>query len=494
MPMSRFFMLGYKNSRFCVICAYASFLIVLLLLNIRTVCSRTYSANDVGSPCRNIGPVLIEGIEKAGSGNPKLLHQSKLIAFRKHQPVEEKVREEKQRLKLIDSHESFRYPQKGFYHPLLSPDDKWLIYHKETFLARKSGGTIIGDLASIIWKKIFYSRVGKSEQKSLPLFSPKDRSNIDNVGDYKEWSLNGKILAISAEVNGNASIVLIDFSGPTPRFLESFKAKKSQFRWIDSFLLYIDEYGNLMKKFPNKDPDKIIYFGSSFSAGGGIVSFRAAKDGTLVYQIGTKVFKTHLNDLNSRFMIFEDQALSNFDISEPGQHALIYTINNPQNPNMLMAMLVNLSTGKTLFEIPVPVKRALFSPDGMKLAYIEQAAPPYYPSNIKYRNPHFFVLTISTMQVCDYGFEVNDHFNWTPDGNHIIYSMKCIHPSLGAYENGIFIMRVSDGKQTSKVSSISASDFPSISLSGKYVIWEDWDNSTFFTVENPLGSKAFKKP
>lgn len=494
MATSRYFKLGYKNSKFYVVCACASFLIVLLLLNIRTVGSWTYSANDFFPPCRNVGPALMGNIERTESGNQKLVHPSELIAFRKHQPVEEKVREERQKLKLIDSNESFRYPQKGFYHPLLSPDDKWLIYHKETFLARKSGGTIIGDLASIIWKRIFYSRVGKSEQNSLPLSSPKDRGKLDKVGGYKDWSLNGKILAVSAEIDGNDSIVLVDFSGSSPRFLESFKAKESPFRWIDNFLLYIDEYGNLMKKVPNRDPERIVYFGSSYSIDMEIVSFRAANDGTLLYQIGTRLFKTHLKDSNSRFMIFEDQALSKFDISETGQHALISTINNPQNPNALKAMLLNLSTGKILFETPVPVQKALFSPDGMKLAYIEQPLPPYYPSIIKYKSPHFFVLDIKTIQVRDYGFEVDDHFNWTPDGNHIIYSMKCIHPSLGAYENGIFIMRVSDGKEIAKVSAISASDSPSISLSGKYIMWQDWDNETFFIVKNPIDTKVFNKP
>jgi hypothetical protein len=103
-------------------------------------------------------------------------------------------------------------------------------------------------------------------------------------------------------------------------------------------------------------------------------------------------------------------------------------------------------------------------------------------------------LDIKTIQVRDYGFEVDDHFNWTPDGNHIIYSMKCIHPSLGAYENGIFIMRVSDGKEIAKVSAISASDSPSISLSGKYIMWQDWDNETFFIVKNPIDTKVFNKP
>jgi len=170
------------------------------------------------------------------------------------------------------------------------------------------------------------------------------------------------------------------------------------------------------------------------------------------------------------------------------------TIGDPQNPNALKGILVDLSTGETIFEMPVPVKKVLFSPDGTKLAYIEQGPLPYYPSTIKYMNPHFFVLDIKTMQVRNYGFEVNDHFNWTPDGNHIIYSMKFIHPSLGAYENGIFIMRVSDGKEIAKVSAISSSDSLSISQSGKYIMWEDWDNDTFFVIKNPLDTEVLKSP
>jgi hypothetical protein len=404
----------------------------------------------------------------------------------------EKSREEKQKLKLIDSHESFRYPRKGFYHPLLSPDDRWLIYHRETHLARKSGGSIVGDLASIIWKKIFYTKVGKSEKKLLPLGRKIGRS--DSVGYHEVWSPDGKILAVSARIDGNEYIILIDFSDPSPRFLESFKAEERPFQWIDEFLLYIDEYGNIMKKFPNKEPEKIVYLRSGYTSERGIESFQCSKNGTLVYRIGAKLFKTNLSELSSPVLLYQDEALSKFDISETGQQALILTIRDRQNVNVLKAILVDLGTGEKTFEIPVPVKKVLFSPDGTKLAYVERHRPAYYPSTTKYMNPHFFVFDIKTMQVRDYGFEVNDYFNWTPDGNHIIYSMKCMHPSVARYENGIFIMRVSDGKEITKVSVMSSSDSPSISHSGKYIRWQDWDNETFFVIKNPLDAKVFKKP
>jgi hypothetical protein len=90
------------------------------------------------------------------------------------------------------------------------------------------------------------------------------------------------------------------------------------------------------------------------------------------------------------------------------------------------------------------------------------------------------------MRVVDYGYDVSDAFGWTPDGNRIIYSMKCIHPSLAAYENGIFIMQVSDGKEIAKLTSMNAAGPPVISSSGKYILWEGMDMDTFFVVKNPL--------
>jgi hypothetical protein len=55
-------------------------------------------------------------------------------------------------------------------------------------------------------------------------------------------------------------------------------------------------------------------------------------------------------------------------------------------------------------------------------------------------------------------------------------------------------MRVSDGKEIAKVSAISSSDSLSISQSGKYIMWEDWDNDTFFVIKNPLDTKVLKSP
>lgn len=437
----------------------------------------SYESRDVY--CPNIGPVLMETFEITKSGSRKLANRSELVSFKKGQPVKEKIGKDRKDLKLIETNESFRFPEKGFYHPHLSPDDKWLIYRKKS-----SQRGVSQRNADTMWKQLFYSGLGNFEEKLIPLFPANEKHELEDVGYYTEWSPDGKILALSAKTDDNDRIVLVDFSGANPRPLESFKAGKKPFQWAGNFLLYIDEYGNLMKTFPNKNPERVLYFGSTYLSGGGIDFFRCAKDETLLYRIGRKIFRTSLKNLDSRTMIYEDAALPNFDLSNTGRYAFI-SIPDSQNPNVLKAMLIDLNTNK-IYNIPVPVKKALFSPDGRRLAYIEKSPPPFYPSKIEHKNPHFFILDTSTMRVVDYGYDVSDTFGWTPDGNRIIYSMKCIHPSLAAYENGIFIMQVSDGKEIAKLTSINAADSPVISLSGKYIIWEGMDMDTFFVVKNPL--------
>ena len=95
------------------------------------------------------------------------------------------------------------------------------------------------------------------------------------------------------------------------------------------------------------------------------------------------------------------------------------------------------------------------------------------------------MLILITAKTKDYGYGVSDDFSWSPNGKHILYSMKYVHPSLGMYKPGIFIMRISDGKDIGRLSKISASDPPYISPSGKCIVWDALNNDTFFIIENP---------
>ena len=431
----------------------------------------SYESKDVY--CPNAGPVLMETFEITKSGDRKLVSRSELVSFKKGQPVKEKIGKDGKGFKLIEANESFRFPEKGFYHPLLSPEDRWLIYRKKS--SQRDADTM--------WKQLFYNRLGNLEEKLVPLFPRNERHELEDVGVYVEWSPDGKILALSAKVNGHDRIALVDFSGTNPQPLESLKAEKIPFQWAGNFLLYVDDGGHLVKKFPDKNPERVLSSGAK-SPEGRIDYFRCAKDGTLLYRIGRKIYRTNLKALDSHAMVYEGAASPNFDLSNTGRYAFI-SIPDSQDPSIRKAMLVDLNTNK-IYNIPVPVKKAIFSPDGRRLAYIEKSPPPHYPSKIEHRNPHFFILDTSTMRVVDYGYDVSDAFGWTPDGNRIIYSMKCIHPSLAAYENGIFIMQVSDGKEIAKLTSMNAVGPAVISSSGKYILWEGMDMDTFFVVKNPL--------
>jgi len=428
--------------------------------------------------CPNVGPVVMETFETTQSGSRKLVSRSELISFKQGQAVKGEVRKEEKGSKLIEVNESFRFPEKGFYHPSLSPDDKWLIYHHQSLQSgpKKSLG--------MIWKQLFYSEVANPEKRLVPLSFPDEKHEFENVGGHVEWSPDGKKLALSARMDGRDHIVLVDFSGATPTFLESFKAEKKSFQWADGFLLYIDEYGNLMKKFPNKNPEGILTPGSTVSSKMGIDSFRCANDGTLLYRVGGKILRTDLKNPGSRSTVHEESAPSNFDLSGTGRYAFI-SAPDSRDPSAPNARLYDLKTNK-IYNIPVAVKKAIFSPDGKRLAYTERGLPPPHPSKGERKNPHFFILDTGNMEVRDYGHSVGDYFGWAPGGNRIIYSMKCIHPSLAAYENGIYIIQVSDGKEIAKLTSINAAASPVISLSGKYIIWEGMDMDTFFVVKNPL--------
>ena len=189
----------------------------------------------------------MEVFEITKSGSRKLASRSELVSFKKGQPVKEKIGRDGKGFNLIEFNESFRFPEKGFYHPLISPDDKWLIYLHEPSQRGASQRNV-----NLMWKQLFYSGVGNSEKKLVPLFPANEKHEIEDVGYYLEWSSDGKILALSARIDNDERIVLVDFSGTNPRPLESFKGKKKPFQCTDNFLLYIDEYGNLMKKIPNK--------------------------------------------------------------------------------------------------------------------------------------------------------------------------------------------------------------------------------------------------
>jgi len=319
---------------------------------------------------------------------------------------------------------------------------------------------------------------------------PLPRKKLNRVGDRIDWSQDGRFLALSAQIDDNDSIILIDFSGSKPRLLEYFEAEEI-FHWtVENVLLYSHNSGNIMKKVPGMDPEKAVSFGKGQRA----YDFQLADNGTVLFILGSipswKVYKTNLQNPEHRTLIFESEMTPEFIISGDGQFALVST-RKLEKPDCWSTKLYDLNTNVINLELATHIRNARFSPDGSKLAYKEL----YEPSKHKITKPHFFVLDLKTKHAHDYGYGIDQHFNWTPDGNHIIYSMKCIHES-GVYEHGIFVMRISDGKEVAKLSSISSDPAPTMSRSGKYIIWQGSDSwegpvDTFFVVRNPLDSNLF---
>jgi Tol biopolymer transport system component len=382
--------------------------------------------------------------------------------------------------RLIGINESFRYPEKYLLHPSLSPNEKWLVYRKQSIFSKM--GNVISYFFDTTYKKMYYSRIGQNRKIPLPL--PERRLN--DVGYRIEWSHDGKVLALSAEIDDQRSIILLDFSGLTPRLMEYFEAEET-FHWtVENVLLYTDSFGNIMKKLPGNDPEEAVSLGKGQRA----YDFRIADNGIVLFILGSnpswQVCKANLQNTEHRTLMFESETTPEFIISGDGQFALIST-RKREAPDYWRTNLYDLDTNVAVMEVPAGVRDSRFSPDGSKLAYRE----PYYSTK---KNRHFFVLGLKTKHVHDYGYGIDGDFNWTPDGNHIIYSTKC--HEVGGCEYGIFVVRISDGKEVAKLSSISSIPAPAMSRSGKYVIWQGSDRwegpvDTFFVVKNPLDPNLF---
>jgi hypothetical protein len=249
-----------------------------------------------------------------------------------------------------------------------------------------------------------------------------------------------------------------------------------------------------LKKFPGKEPEKL-------QSTAGVSSFQIASDGTLLYSTGDystmSLYLANIQKTSPGTRIFQALRIAAFDLSPDGGFALLYDLYSDQNNRT--AMLANLRTHQILNKWSIGTDsflRARWSPGGTKLAYLEKTFPQKSkedPSKAVWPNPHFFILDIGSGNVRDYGVGVSEDFNWTPDSRHILYTLKYKHESLGMYENGIFIMRVEDGKELGQLSKVSAHLNLNMSPSCRYIVWQALDMDTFFVAENPFRSTMLQK-
>jgi len=422
-----------------------------------------------------------------------------------------KAQSAKESEKLVTERQAFRFPQQNFIHPLLSPDDKWVVYHSTEidWSRQKLSDFLFGRIRTVCWKKIFYTKLGRSDKKLVPFFPVNEKHKDWIVGLYKKWSPDGKVLALTAEINGEEFIVLVSFSGDQPRFMESFKGSSPFFWKSKELLIYIDVYGNIAKKKPGRSPEYAVYFRSSYSGRGQTNNFQVASNGNILYNYNNNsVYMTNLANPSKKIKLFPECEIlesgfqnlklsRRFDLSPSGEHAVFYIKEKTHN-SKAMCVLIDLQALKVVDKFSVKKhSKALWSPRGTKLAYHEdtivQNSDDPDPSKRIWPKPHFFILDLATGQTQDFGIRVSEEFNWTPDEKHILYSSKIINESPGYHESGIFIMRIYDGKDISKVSNISAFGYLTISLSGKYIAWEALNVETFFVVENPFWEEMSEK-
>ena len=443
----------------------------------------------------SVGPVLTETFEVTRSGDRKIVSRTELIEFKRKQTFTRAPLQISKQTKLIKNKDSFRFPEKGYHAPSLSPDDKWLFYRRTGY----------GFQAKEKWEKeIYYTAVDRSDQKLIPFCSPDQCNKVDTAYGSPKWSPDGKVLATIFAIGSTKWIGLVDFSGDKPRFIESFVGK-SPFYWISArSLLYIDEYGNIMKKEPGKPSEPAVFFRSSYRERGYARRFQVSSDGTIIYKDDKDgVYLTNLATPTNRIPLFHDpkgqksdpkglKLSSTYDLSPIGKDAVFYLPHKDQNSKR-MVVLVNLKTLEVIDTFSVRRhERVLWSSDGTKLAYLEDTVVQVDkkdPSKRVWPNPHFFVLDLESGDRQDLGIGVSDVFRWTPDGRHIIYTLKYTHESLGIFKNGIFIMRIADGKEIGQLSKISAHSILYISPSCKYIVWQGLNMDTFFVAENPFRSE-----
>jgi len=392
----------------------------------------------------------------------------------------------------IDGKQSFGFPEKKFLHPLVSPDDKWVVYHRTDidWRRQKLSDFLFGRTRDIVFKKIFYSEVGRSDKKVVPLPRPKQGSQDRFVGTNKKWSPDGKILAYRVEEDPSGDgIILVDFSKKKPILIESLGSPSfTEFYFVASDeLLYIAGKYLMIKKI-GSPPIKVLNFIGTYP------SFQVGSNGTILYRskIERKMvvhMDNFINPSNKPKPIFQNPS---FDLSPTGNFAVFYSKNmyskDTYRTEDQLALLIDLDKQNIIYKFIVKKDyRVRWSPDGNKIAFLGEDIEQKEKRDVHVgRSYHSLVImNIINMKIKTYLYLGNSSklpITWTPDGDHII----CRY-----YQRGLFIIRAKDGKQIGQLGGIRnrPGDNVTITPSGKYLYWSDLDTYTFFVIKNPFQIK-----
>jgi hypothetical protein len=129
----------------------------------------------------------------------------------------------------INNWQAFGFPQKKFLHPLVSPDDKWIVYHHTDidWLKQKATDLLFGRVEDVAWKKIYYSKLGLSEKRVVPL--PRFKPEHHYRAVWRErWSPDGKILTYRVDMeSGSSEIAFVDFTKEKPAVIDTVECEAS---------------------------------------------------------------------------------------------------------------------------------------------------------------------------------------------------------------------------------------------------------------------------
>ncbi len=427
---------------------------------------RAYIQNELFF-VKNVGLVKSETYEIDEKKNKTLISCSELVEFKTNQPVPAIKINEKKNVNFYDFTKAFRYPETGFYHPDLSPNEKWIIYFNE----------------NDDWGKMRYTKASEQKDYELPAYMPemKDAQKVFSSG---KWSPDGKYYVCRVRINSHENLAVVDFKGEKPVYLESFEGDH-QFYWTkDGYIIYTNyDYQLNSKVFLKRKPGAQAQV---LTKADGLWLFEIADDGTILFNCSgsgenrkdTNYFFNCKSNLKPQELSFS--YLRN--LSPNGVYALSIK-GNAQYDNDVT--LVNLKTNKGLLTWKMYANSSRedfrWSPDGKLLAYVQES-----PFAAEKPELHFIILNAETLEKKIYGFGIGS-FTWSPDGKYIICGNK-EKAFKGGTEttSGIWIIRVSDGKEIGRLSDIGSSDSPYISPSSEYIVWEGSNSNTFFVARNPF--------
>jgi hypothetical protein len=441
---------------------------------------------SVGYYAPNVGPVLRESYEIDSSGHRTQRSRMELISFKTNQSVAAFKPESILPQKLVTQKESFRFPKMGFEHPRLCSNGIWVVYQKEKYT----------------WKKLYYSRIGKKQEQKVPFCRPEHKKILRTVSSG-DWSPTGEVFAVDYETEDGKWIGLVDFSGEKPAFMESFKGE-SPINWIsDTLIVYKGVRGDIMQKELGAPAEPVIIFKESQQKECRARSIQAAFDGTVLFTCWHgSIFATHLSNSSQISPLYikprKKEARNNLktlsfcDLSPDGKHVIMYREESRKKFRRLLTyrsgVLFDLEKKEEITSFNI-MKRAKWSPNGTRFAYIEPITWHIVEgdaSKTKSDTPHFFIYDLQTGETKDYGVGVSDNFKWTPDSEHILYSGKYFSPSHLTFKTGIFIMAVSDGKNVGQLTKIHTCWPLYMSKSYNYIVWSPCDIETFFISKNPF--------